>query len=318
MNDFPVYLAQYCALVLGDFIIIISIILTGPRTRLLQTILKISSRVPSKSYQKLSRLIHTKDIIGFLVAGIMVIYASRLQIMILFEIYPHLCTYQMDMLYMNCVCILKECFKGINDNLGNMQKFIATNNELHFPRPIYYKQRNPFLVMELKILKRQHLTVSNAVQMLNMIFGLQLLATTVITFSHISLMLYYHISSGYLSSTNTLFDGYFLSYMAYLFIKIILIVWACETGKNQAQQIITYIYDAINSTTDEQIKDELQQFSLQILHCNNTFSAKGLTIDAKFLARIIGSIAMYVMIMLQFKFASCKKEMANNITDVKL
>jgi len=65
INDFPVYLIKYCALVLGDFIMIISIILTGPRTRLLQTILKISSRV-SKSYQKLSRLIHTKDIIGFL------------------------------------------------------------------------------------------------------------------------------------------------------------------------------------------------------------------------------------------------------------
>ncbi|XP_018351459.1 PREDICTED: uncharacterized protein LOC108753963 [Trachymyrmex septentrionalis] len=123
-----------------------------------------------------------------------------------------------------------------------MQKFIATHNESHFPGPICYK-RNPFLVMELKILKKQHLTVSNAVQMLNMIF-------------------------------------------TYLFIKTILIVWACETGKNQAQQISTSIYDAFNSTTDEQIKDELQQFSLQILHCNNTFSAKGLIIDAKLLARV--------------------------------
>jgi len=29
------------------------------------------------------------------------------------------------------------------------------------------------------------------------------------------------------------------------------------TGKNQAQQISTSIYDAFNSTTDEQIKDEV-------------------------------------------------------------
>ena len=89
-------------------------------------------------------------------------------------------------------CILKT-FKGINDNLANMQKFIATNNESHFLRPIYYKQKNPFLIMELKILKKQHLMVSNAVQMLNMIFSLQLLATTVITFSQTSLILSLHI-----------------------------------------------------------------------------------------------------------------------------
>ncbi|XP_018058023.1 PREDICTED: uncharacterized protein LOC108693531, partial [Atta colombica] len=84
--------------------------------------------------------------------------------------------------------------------------------------------------------------------------------------------------------------------------KMILIVWACETGKNQAQQISTSIYDALNSTTDEQIKDELKQFSLQILHCNNTFSVKGLAIDAKFLVRIIGSITTYVMMIFQFEF----------------
>ena len=258
INDFPVYFIMYCALVFGDLIMIISVILTGPRTRFLQTILKISSRIPSKSYQKLSRLIHTKDIIGFLLAWIILIHASKLETTILFQNYSHLFIHQMDMLYINCVCILKACFKGINDNLVNMQKFIVTNNESHFPRPIYYKQRNPFLIMELKILKKQHLTVSKAVQMLSMIFSLQLLATTVIIFSQISLILYYYILfKRYLLPVDILFDMLFLLYTAYLFIKMILIVWACETSKNQAQQISSSIYDALNSTTDEQIKDEV-------------------------------------------------------------
>jgi len=112
--------------------------------------------------------------------------------------------------------------------------------------------------MELKILKKQHLTVSKAVQMLSMIFSLQLLATTVIIFSQISLILYYYILfKRYLLPVDILFDMLFLLYTAYLFIKMILIVWACETGKNQAQQISSSIYDALNSTTDEQIKDEV-------------------------------------------------------------
>lgn len=259
INDFPSYLVMYCALVFGVFIMIISIILTGPRTRLFQTILKISSRLPSESYQKLSRLIHAKDIIGFLLVGIILLYTSRLQIMILFPNYIHLITYQMDMLYMNCVCVLKACFKGINDNLANMQTFIATNNESHFLRPIYYKQRNLLLVMELKILKKQHLTISDAVKMLNMIFSLQLLATIGMTFSHISLFLYNYILLWELP-TDTLTKSLhmcFLLYMAHFFVKIVLIVWACETCKNQAQQISTSIYDAFNSTTDEQVKDEV-------------------------------------------------------------
>jgi len=120
-------------------------------------------------------------------------------------------------------CILKT-FKGINDNLANMQ-FIVTNNESHFLKPIYYKQKNPFLIMELKILEKQHLMVSNAVQMLNMIFSLQLLATTVITFSQTSLILsHYILYRRYLLSVDTLFDVFFLLYIEYLFIKIILIV----------------------------------------------------------------------------------------------
>ena len=124
-------------------------------------------------------------------------------------------------------CILKT-FKGINDNLANMQKFIVTNNESHFLRSIYYKQKNPFLIMELKILEKQHLMVNNAVQMLN-IFSLQLLATTVIIFSQTSLILsHYILYRRYLLSVDTLFDVFFLLYIEYLFIKIILIVWACD------------------------------------------------------------------------------------------
>jgi len=124
-------------------------------------------------------------------------------------------------------CILKT-FKGINDNLANMQKFIVTNNESHFLRSIYYKQKNPFLIMELKILEKQHLMVNNAVQMLN-IFSLQLLATTVIIFSQTSLILsHYILYRRYLLSVDTLFDVFFLLYIEYFFIKIILIVWACD------------------------------------------------------------------------------------------
>ncbi|KYN14864.1 hypothetical protein ALC57_12973, partial [Trachymyrmex cornetzi] len=197
----------------------------------------------------------------------------------------------MDMMYMNCVCVLKACFTRINDNLMSMRSFIA-NNELSVPRLNFHNHGNPSLIMELKALKRQHLTISDTVQMLNIIFSLQLLATVVMTLSIITICLYFYILAAKASLVNmnflmrVLFHAFFLLYMAYFFIKILLVVWACETGRAQAQQISTSIHDVFNVTTDEKIKDELQIFSLQVLHCDNKFSAKCFTIDAKLLAAV--------------------------------
>lgn len=54
--------------------------------------------------------------------------------------------------------------------------------------------------------------------------------------------------------------------MIFLVIKMALIVWACETGKNQAQEIRTTIHGVLNRTSDGQIKDEVikVQFNLYI------------------------------------------------------
>ncbi|XP_024878644.1 putative gustatory receptor 28a [Temnothorax curvispinosus] len=83
-----------------------------------------------------------------------------------------------------------------------------------------------------------------------------------------------------------------------------LTVWACETGKNEAMEINSTVYDVFNSTSNQQIKYEMQLFSLQLSHCKNTFSAKGLTVDATLLTKMAGSIATYLVILIQFLFMS--------------
>ncbi|XP_071638477.1 putative gustatory receptor 28b [Temnothorax longispinosus] len=182
----------------------------------------------------------------------------------------------------------------------------------------YYKQRNAFLIMNLKALKKQHLMVSNAVQMLNKIFSLQLLATITMNFSQIIFGLYQHVQwyNRLFINLDKQFGILFLITTVYYFKKMLLLVWACETGKNQAEEIRTTIHDVLNSSRDEQIKNELQLFSLQILHCENTFSAKGLNVDAPFLATMAGTITTYLLIVLQFLIISqsCDKKSAMNST----
>ncbi|XP_029161528.1 putative gustatory receptor 28b [Nylanderia fulva] len=317
----PATLQGNCYHLLGSFITIVTYILTKPRMRLLQTVLEISAKLPPETYEKLSRLIHAKDIIGFifLVGQAPKCYSTNyLDILLkIFAMYITLLVFQMDMLYMNCVCVLKACFKKINDNLANLRELVV-NDEPHLLRRIYHEQRNPFLLMELKALKKRHLMVSDTVQMLNVIFSLQLLATIVMTFAEITFSLYFYIverENGVLlvNLDKQIWYSYYITSILYYSTKISLIVWACETGKDQALEIGTTVHEVLINTNDKQIKDELQLFSLQILHRENAFSAKGLNVDATLLTAIVGSITTYLLILIQFLYTSrsCTKTSTN-------
>ncbi|XP_011685784.1 PREDICTED: putative gustatory receptor 28a [Wasmannia auropunctata] len=275
---------RHCFYILSGLMAVVTYILSGPRMRLLQTIMEISSKLPSESYQKLSRLIHTKDIVGSFFVFIelqLLIYVNVHVVIKIFVIYVSLLTFNMDMLYMNCVCVLKACFKRINDNLEHMREFMMDDKVYHLGK--MYQQRSLLLLAELKVLKKQHQTISNTVQMLNMVFSLQLLISIIITFGEITFQLYFHIlywqsNISMINVDDNIYTTFLTMSITYYFIKISLMVWACETGKDQALQIGTTVHDVLNIAGDKKIKSELQSFSLQILHRRNTFSAKGLTV----------------------------------------
>ncbi|XP_011859890.1 PREDICTED: putative gustatory receptor 28b [Vollenhovia emeryi] len=297
--------------IFGGVIVISTFILSEPRMRCLQTILGLSLKLPLDSYQNLSRIIHAKDIFFLLYLFVgLYRYLSALQISIvrkLLMLYLSLFVFQMDMLYMNCVCILKACFKQINDNLVNLRE-VLTNGEPYLLNGASRNQRNPFLLMKITALKKQHLSISDSVRMLKMVYSLQLVSTILMAFTHITFNMYFYFlalvqkSVPLTSVEKQVLYEYFITFIVYYIIKIALMVWACETGKNQAREITTTIYNVFNSTNNKQIKYELELFSLQLLHCENVFSAKWITIDAKLLTAIIGSITTYLLILLQFLF----------------
>ena len=175
-----------CYYVCNGFIMLITHILSGPRMRLLQTILKISSTLPPECYQRLSKLIHIKDIFGIILLVLqMSIYVFENHMfklnykdifIMVFTVYLTLVEFEINMLYVNCVCVLKSCFKRLNENMTHLQKLIV---KPCVSRLTCYIQRNQFLLIQLKILQKQHLMISDTVQMLNLIFSLQLHATVV-------------------------------------------------------------------------------------------------------------------------------------------
>ncbi|XP_071563947.1 uncharacterized protein [Temnothorax nylanderi] len=303
-------LQHNCFSIIGVFMAVTAFILSGPRMRFLQTLLELSLKLPSESYQKLSRLIHAKDILGFFFIVVqLLIYFTELSYSTwrqLLMIYITMLAFQMDMLYMNCVCVLKACFKQINDNLVNLRK-VVTNGEPYLLSGTYHEQRIPFLLMEIIALKKQHLAISNAVHMLKIVFSLHLLSTILMTFTGITFDLYYYLMKLHVGVSKEEIQIYYnacIMAVSYYSIKLVLIVWACETGKNQAMKINSTVHDVFNRTSNKQIKYEMRLFSLQLLHCENTFSAKGLTVDATLLTEMVGGITTYVLILMQFLFMS--------------
>ncbi|XP_011066701.1 PREDICTED: putative gustatory receptor 28b [Acromyrmex echinatior] len=274
--------------------------------RLLQNIMKISLRLSPDSYRKLSKLIHAKDIFG-------IIYLIGHMILVQYITFV---VFQMDMLYINCVCVLKACFKEVNNNLKNLQKLVISD-EPHLLRRIYHEQRYPFLLTELKVLRKKHLVISDTVQMLNMIFSLQLLATIVMTFAEITFYLYFYIIN-YIDNTKInymLYNMLLIISLMYQCTKISLMGWACDTGKDEAIRVGTNVHEILNNIMDEQIKDELQLFSLQVLNRENTFSAKGLILDATLVVAVVSNITTYLLILIQFLITNqvCNKKVTNDI-----
>ncbi|KYM75564.1 hypothetical protein ALC53_13992 [Atta colombica] len=303
----------YVFYIFSGFIAVATYIWDGPRMRLLQTILKISSELPLETYRKQCMLIHAKDIIGFLFlflqGSISLVYMEYPVLLKMFSIYITMLVLQIDMLYMNCICVLKACFERINDSLANL---LAMNNKPHLFRYNYQEKKNFFLMMKLKALEKQHLLVNDAVQMLNIVFSLHLVATIITTFVRITFFLYYciilwqDIFNFQLTSSQKLFYYiFFIASMMFYLMKIALVVWACETGKDQAIKIGITIHDVLNSINDKQIQDELKLFSLQILHTTrrNTFCAKGLTMGAPLFTAVSHSFTFINLIYIACDFA---------------
>ena len=261
----PDLLERNCFYIFGGFTSVITFFLSGSRMRVLQDILEISSKLPQKSYQNLSELIHTKDIFGFFLITIQILmyyngrYGQRYDdISKALILYLHLLEFQMNMLYMNCVCVLKVCFKQINDGLNFFQKFMP--NEPSLLEATYQKQRNPFQLLQLKGLIKQHQTISNTLEKLQATFRWQLLSTSVMTFIEITFNIYFlfeRMQGQKLSVTNLKQHYDLIVFSINYIIKILLVVWACETGKNEAIEIKTSVHEVINNTSDEEIQSEV-------------------------------------------------------------
>ncbi|XP_076679193.1 uncharacterized protein LOC143374713 [Andrena cerasifolii] len=311
-NHIPKIIHSNLSFVLNGGIILLMHLTSRSRLRVLQDLYETSQILSPEDYNYFAKILHTKDIFGFL---ILVFHTPRFfqqnvhsAILHITVLYITMVTFSLDMFYVNCVCILKACFKKINENLLELKQLFA-NDKLDLETPLaekflYRGERNPLLLMKLKHFEERHLHISDVVQSLNKTFLVRIILLSVSTFTSVTFNLYFYIlwvNRGDRNSTEGQF-GYraYLSPAFYYMIKFSLMIWTCETATNQALEIGTTLHDVHSCATDKVVKRELKLFSLQVLHRDNTFSAKAVTMNASLLAQMIGGVVMYLLILFQF------------------
>ncbi|XP_034178806.2 uncharacterized protein LOC117603582 [Osmia lignaria lignaria] len=270
--------------------------------RFLQELTEASSMVAPKDFNDMAKFVHSKDIFVFLFLLSHVFNCVKsgntfMTVRNFTTLFMVSVNFIMDMFYINSVCILKACFMKFIEELDKFQKPVTKTFLRH-------KQRTPSLLMKLKNLEAKYLQVTDILQLLNKIFITQLVVTAVTTFTIVTFNLYFNLLwvHGGESGQKYLQFWYwpYISSALYHFLKFVTMIWACETATNKAGQIRTTLHDALSEATDLSVKRELELFSLQLLHCDTTFSAKMIDMNSSLLAEVVGGIALYLLILLQF------------------
>ncbi|XP_076629969.1 uncharacterized protein LOC143346096 [Colletes latitarsis] len=286
------------SLFLGGFDVVVMYILTRLTLCLLQNISRMSQILSPKDFNDLAKLFHTKDIFGllFLAVHLPNCFKENVYLTVRHLTFLYLVTvsFLLDMYYMNCVCVLKACFRKVNENLEELNKpwtkdELQSNTSMTDEAP-RDEQGNTLLLMKVKNLEKKHLCISDVVQLLNKTFLVHIVILTVTTFTVITFNLYFfllRLNENFIVDLTTQFSYVqFLPSAFYAMIKFMMLIWACETAKNQAREIGATIHDVFSNATDRLVKYELELFSLQVLQRDNTFSARVVTMNAALLTQV--------------------------------
>ncbi|XP_057334266.1 uncharacterized protein LOC130673308 [Microplitis mediator] len=313
-NNVPSSLQGHCYLCLGFCIAFVSFIQNNSRKVLLCKLNDVTSEIPKLKLKRLSIIIHTIEFIGIIFLLVQLLNTitnfSQNIYMFLFRLtamYSTTITYCIDKLYINNTCIVGTCFTTINEKLYKFKNDLEVN-ERHLLRRNYHDKWNPLLLMNIQYIMKQHSDISKLIVDINEKFGLQIVASVTLSFIETTFSLYFWILKSVgvtgLDIDRQIWVSYFITSLSYYTIKLGLMVIMCEECKKQSYKTGVIVHEILNVTKDREITDELQIFSLQLLHHDNTFTAKGLKIDATLLTSIVGGITTYFLILIQFLMAS--------------
>lgn len=260
----PAFLQAHCYLSLGCFMSVVSFVQSNSRIMFYRKFSAVTLEIPPKKLAKLSKIIHTIELIGvgFLLLQFPSVYSENYKIFMfrVVAMYTTFIIYCVDKIYINHAGLIGVCFTTINENLYKLKNNLRIN-ERHLLRRNYHKKWNPLLIINIQQIIKQHNNVSKLTVELNEKFGLQMIASVTLTFIEITFSLYFYILRALgLSGLNVetqIWFSYFVTSMSYYTIKLLLMVIMCEECRKQSRKTGIIVHEILNETKDREINDEV-------------------------------------------------------------
>ncbi|XP_076285312.1 uncharacterized protein LOC143211469 [Lasioglossum baleicum] len=201
-------------------------------------------------------------------------------------------------LFTNSLYVLSLCFRKINTSLEKLKNSLLTD-EPHLLRRVYHSQKNPTLLLELKMLRRQHLEFSRIIGAINETFGLEIIVIVALTVTDITFNLYLFLAQNTDDGKIVNLWSLKIAYVVFNSLVLIELAVVSEKVRDQVKNIGTNIHRILVVTFDETISTELELFSMQVLQQSCTITAKGLVIDVTLLTKVVGIVTTYLLILIQ-------------------
>ncbi|XP_060823987.1 uncharacterized protein LOC132911383 [Bombus pascuorum] len=282
----------HCNLILccGSMIFITNYVKSRSMIRVMNRVSDVSRILPSEIFCEVATRILIKDTL-FLMPLMSyiphIIYFYRNYIFGYTSWYTFFGVIVQTNLYTNNVYVLNACFKYINDSLVKVKETLL-NDEPHLLRRVYHMQKNTMLLTKLRTLKKQHLEMSEIVQLLNSTCSIQIEAMLTIMFIDITFNMYNYLILFNEVRKMRLFSFSLIFVILYI-VHIIITVSIVEITRSQITKIGSSVHRILVHTFDDKVTTELELFSLQVLQKGNTFVMKGLVLDATLLTKVIGN-----------------------------
>ncbi|XP_076478696.1 uncharacterized protein LOC143303311 [Bombus vancouverensis nearcticus] len=226
--------------------------------RAIDGISNVSRILSSETWHKMATRILIKDIL------ILIPQMCYIPVIIFYTnfIFGYTCWYTffgviaLISLYTNNVYVLNACFKYINDSLVQVKE-ILVNDEPHLLRRVYHMQKNPILLTKLRTLKKQHLEMSDLVQLLNSTCSMQIEATFTIMVIDITFNMYNHLILFHEVGKTRSFSFALIFAILYT-VHVIITVSIVETTRSQMTKIGSSVHRILVHTFDDQVTTEVR------------------------------------------------------------
>ncbi|KDR24352.1 hypothetical protein L798_04300, partial [Zootermopsis nevadensis] len=163
-------------------------------------------------------------------------------------------------------------------------------------------------VMRFQYLRELHVSAREVAESVNSAYSLLLLLSTAIMFLSLTHILYF-IFMDFVVQKNSLLcnETPNISYFIWLFYYVLRLIWLvyfpCFAAK-EANRTAIVVHKLLGQTNDLVLREEIQQFSLQLLHEKVKFTACGFfPLDFTLLYSIVGAVTTYLVILIQFQLA---------------